>query len=164
MSWLPGVVIILTSIVFAMILAVIALPDYVPLEVGYLRPQWVALVVIYWVIALPHRCGPIIAWFSGLALDVLMSNLLGHHALLLAVTAYAARHLHQRIRMYGVWQQSLVILGMMMCYQMISYWIAGMSGDGRWREWYVLSAVSSALIWPMVFLVLRYLRRQFDVS
>ncbi len=163
MSWLPGIIVMLASILVAMVLAVISLPEYVPLEVGYLRPQWVALVVIYWAIALPHRFGPVIAWVTGLVLDVLMSNLLGHYALLLAVTAYAAGRLHQRIRMYGLWQQSLVILGMMTVYQMISYWIAGMSGEGRWSEWYLMGAISSALIWPTVFLVLRYLRRQFDV-
>ena len=163
MAWLPGIVVVLTSVLVAMILAVIPLPDYVPLEIGYLRPQWVALVVIYWAIALPHRFGPVFAWMTGLILDVLLANLLGHHALLLAVTAYAAGRLHQRIRMYGLWQQSVVILSMMTVYQMISYWIAGMSDQGRWNEWYLLGAVSSALIWPMVFLILRYVRRQFDV-
>ena len=98
MGWFPGIIVMLASILVAMVLAVISLPDYVPLEIGYLRPQWVALVVIYWVIALPHRFGPVIAWVTGLVLDVLMSNLLGHYALLLAVTAYAAGRFHQRIQ------------------------------------------------------------------
>ncbi|MFT5927143.1 MAG: rod shape-determining protein MreD, partial [Candidatus Azotimanducaceae bacterium] len=46
--------IIIVSFFVAMIFAVITLPNLSPLEFGFLRPDWVLLVLIYWVIALPQ--------------------------------------------------------------------------------------------------------------
>ena len=56
-----GLWIIALSFFVAMTLAVISLPESLPMALGYLRPEWVALVLIYWVIALPHRVGIVVA-------------------------------------------------------------------------------------------------------
>ena len=67
-----GLWVIVVTFIVAMLLSVVALPDSIPWELGYLRPQWVVLVLIYWIIALPHRIGIVVAWLIGLLLDVLL--------------------------------------------------------------------------------------------
>ena len=156
--------VIVVSLLLALVLSIIALPDSIPVEVGYLRPHWVALVLIYWIIALPYRVGIVVAWVLGILLDVLLGSLLGQHALALMIVAYIAASLYQRMRMFAVWQQSLIIFAIIGLNQLINFWIENIAGITQWSMWYLLPSVVSALIWPWVFLVLRYLRRLFQVT
>ena len=101
-----GLVIIWITIVAGMVLAVVPMPQFVPLELGFLRPDWVAMVLVYWIIALPHRVGIPTAWLAGIAVDVLLGSLIGQHALAYVLIAYVVASLYQRLRMFSVWQQA----------------------------------------------------------
>jgi hypothetical protein len=73
-----------------------------------LRPQWVAMTLIFWALALPDRVGVFWAFGSGLVLDVATGTLLGHHALGLSVVVYAGGGAApQRIRIFPLWQQAV---------------------------------------------------------
>ena len=76
-----GTITISLTLLLGMVLSVLPLPDFVPPELGFVRPDWVAMVLIYWILALPHRVGLITAWIAGLGMDVLLGTLLGQHAL-----------------------------------------------------------------------------------
>ncbi len=147
-----------------MLLSVMALPDFVPSEMGYLRPEWVALVLVYWVIALPHRVGIISAFLLGMLMDVLLGSLLGQHSLAYIVAAYIAANLYQRLRMFAVWQQSLVVFAIVGLCQLINYWVERLAGLSEWSHWLLMPALVSALLWPWVFGLLRFLRRFFRVT
>ncbi|HAT28315.1 MAG TPA: rod shape-determining protein MreD, partial [Gammaproteobacteria bacterium] len=69
-----GLVIIWISIVAGMVLVVMPMPQFVPVELGFLRPDWVAMVLVYWIMALPHRVGILTAWLAGIAVDVLLGS------------------------------------------------------------------------------------------
>ena len=159
-----GLWVIPVTFVVAMVLAIIPLPDFVPAKLGYLRPEWIVLVLIYWVIALPQRIGIAIAWCVGLLSDVLLGSLLGQHAIAFIVVAYIATSLYQRLRMFSVWQQSMIVFATVGLNQLINSWIENIAGLTEWNIWYLLASVMSALLWPWVFLLLRYLRRRFEVS
>jgi rod shape-determining protein MreD len=160
---MAGLWVIALTFVVAMVLAIIPLPDSVPIELGYLRPQWVVLVLIYWVIALPGRIGILVAWSIGLIVDVLLGSLLGQHGVAFILVAYIASSLYQRLRMFSLWQQSMIVFAIVGLNQLINIWIESIVGIGDWDLWYLLSSVVSALLWPSVFLLLRYLRRQFNL-
>lgn len=159
-----GLWVIAVTFLVAMVLQVFTLPDYVPVEVGYLRPEWVVLVLIYWVIALPHRVGIVVAWMVGLMVDVLLGDLLGQHGIAFLFVAYIAQSLYQRLRMFTVWQQSLIVFAIIGLDQLINFWIESIAGLAEWSLWYLMPSVVSALLWPWVFLILRYFRRVFDVT
>ncbi len=161
---LSGFWVIGLTFVVAMALAIVSMPAFVPIELGYLRPEWVTLVLIYWVIALPHRVGIIAAWIVGLVMDVLLASLLGQHAIAFVLVAYVAYSLYQRLRMFTVWQQSLVILAIVGLNQVINFWIENIAGVAEWTLWYLLPSIVSALVWPWVFMLLRSMRRTFDVT
>jgi rod shape-determining protein MreD len=156
--------VILVSFFLAMILSILALPGLLPWEFGFLRPDWMLLVLIYWVIALPHRVGLLTAWILGLLTDVLLGTLLGQHAVVFMIIAYVASNLYQRLRMFAVWQQSLVVFALVGLAQMINYWIEGLVGPKDWSLWLLLPALMSSLVWPWMFLLLRFLRRFFGVT
>jgi rod shape-determining protein MreD len=160
---MAGLWVIALTFLVAMVLAILPLPDSVPIELGYLRPQWVVLVLIYWVIALPDRVGILAAWSIGLIVDVLLGSLLGQHGVAFILVAYIASSLYQRLRMFSLWQQSMIVFAIVGLNQLINFWIESIVGIGDWNLWYLLSSVVSALLWPSVFLLLRYCRRQFNV-
>ncbi len=159
-----GVWIIALTFLLALVLMIVPMPEGVPIELGYLRPEWVVLVLIYWVIALPHRVGIIVAWTVGIVTDVLLGSLLGLHAIGLMVVAYIAMNVYQRLRMFSIWQQSIIIFATVGLHQLITFWIESLAGLRDWNLWYLMSAVMSALFWPWIFLALRFLRRRFRVN
>ena len=154
-----GLVTIWITIIAGMVLAVVPMPQLVPIELGFLRPDWVALVLVYWIIALPHRVGILTAWLAGIAMDVLLGSLIGQHALSYVLIAYVALSLYQRLRMFSVWQQSTVLFVLLGINQLVGFWIESVAGLADWRFWYLLPALSGAFLWPWVFLMLRSLRR-----
>lgn len=158
-----GVVILLTLLI-AMVLMVVPIPASVPTELGFLRPDWVAMVLVYWVIALPQRVGLLTAWIVGILTDVLLGNLLGQHALAYVLITYIASNLYQRLRMFSVWQQALVLFVILGINHLVGFWVESFAGLSDWRMWYLLPALSGAFLWPWVFLLLRFTRRKFYLS
>ncbi len=153
--------VIVMSLVFAGVLSVVPLPVWIELW----RPDWVALVLIYWVIALPHRIGLISAWIVGFLIDVLEGTLLGLNAVILTMMAYIALTLYQRLRMFTPLQQSMTILMLIGTGQLIIFWIQTATGQNTADNLtFVLSALTSALLWPLIFVSLRFWRRSFHVN
>ena len=107
--------------------------------------------------------GAIAGWLAGLMMDVANGALLGQNALALAVVAYLALRLHQRIRLFPLWQQSVSILLLVTLHLMLVLWIKGAVGQSAetWAYW--LPALTSMLAWPLVFIILRGLRRNYRV-
>ena len=153
--------IIFFTIVLAALFSVLPLPEFIE---SY-RPEWVAMVIIYWVIALPERIGLITAWIAGLFVDVLEGSLLGLNALALALVAYLAMNLYQRMRMFTAVQQSSTILILVGIHQLLAFWVLTANSQNTAPNLiFMISALSSAIIWPFIFLGLRYIRRTFNVA
>ena len=143
----------------ALILSVVPMPA--PFDAG--RPMWLAMVVTYWVMALPHRVGLLTAWIAGLATDVLFGELFGQNALVLVMVAWLVLLLYQRIRRFPLWQQSLVMLPVLGIAQMVSLWLSSLAGNRPPTLLYLLPALVSTILWPWLFTILRVVRRRFHV-
>ena len=143
--------IISLTLVIALLLSVMPMSNV--LELG--RPMWLAMVLAYWVMALPHRVGLLTAWITGLATDVLYGQLFGQHALVMTLVAWMMLLLHQRIRRFPLWQQSLVMLPVLGIAQMLLLWLNSLTGNRPPTLLFLLPAVVSALLWPWVYSVLR---------
>jgi rod shape-determining protein MreD len=154
-----GWTIILTLVIGA-ILGIVPMPPWLELW----RPEWVALILIYWVIALPHKVGMFSAWLVGFFIDVLEGSLLGLNALVLTVVVWIALSLYQRMRMFTPLQQSTTILMLIGVQQLLVFWVMTATGENTPRNLaFVVAAFSSALVWPMLFPLLRYWRRAWQV-
>lgn len=153
------VMVISFTLCLALILTILPLPNWA----FWLRPEWVMLVLIYWCLALPERISVGIAWFLGLLMDVLQGTLLGQHALALAVVAYFIVKFHPRIRLFPIWQKSLIVFFLSVIYLALIYWVQGMMGvtPKTWEYW--LPALTTTLLWPWVFFIMRDLRRRFNI-
>ena len=86
------------------------------------RPDWVTAILLYWVIALPHRVSVGYAWCMGLFLDVLLGSTMGLRAFSLSVVAYIASVQCQRLRNYSVGQQAIVIGLLVLLSKLLTFW------------------------------------------
>lgn len=152
--------VIFVSIVLAYMLTIMPLPEWARMA----RPEWTALVLIYWCMAVPHRVGVIIAWLVGLGQDAVQATLLGQHALAYAVMAYLVLHLHQRIRVYPLPQQALIVLLLLLLVHVIQTWISGLVDRPTPGMAYWLPPLVGTLLWPWVFVLMRGVRRRFSVQ
>lgn len=153
-------VVILILFLIALVLTVIPLPDWV----RDFRPQWVTLMLIYWCMALPQRVGVGTAWTLGVFEDVLTGTLMGQHALGLSVTAFLALRLHQRIRIFPLWQQSLSVFVLLLVEHLLSLWVIGATGQPTPSLWYWMPTLVGMFLWPWFYIVLRDVRRRFKVT
>jgi len=152
--------IIFISLLIAFLLTALPLPDWA----NHWRPAWVAMVLIYWCMALPNRVGIGIAWCLGLLLDVQQGALLGQNALGLALIAYFIIQIHKRFRIFPLVQQSCLIGFIIIFYLLIASWINGIMGipPKSWVYW--MPAFTSMVLWPWLFVILRDIRRKYHVS
>ena len=160
MSGGGGRLVIVATLCIAMLLTILPMPEWA----RPFRPQWVTLVMLYWAIALPHRVGVGSGFVAGIILDVLTGTLLGQHALGLSVVTFVAIQLHQRIRVFPFWQQSLGILILLVMEHLLALWVTGATRGISPGLIYWSVPLIGALLWPWVFVTLRKVRRHFKVS
>ncbi len=110
-------------------LATVPLPD----AVAPFRPDWVAVVLLYWSLMAPRHFSLLTAFWMGIALDTLTGALLGQNALALLVIVYLAEKFHLRLRVFPVSQLALTVLLLLGLYEFILFWIDGI-GSGAWDE------------------------------
>ena len=148
------------SFALALLLSVAPMPAF--METG--RPLWLALFMTAWTLALPHRVGMTTAWVLGLAADVLYGTLLGQNALILTFITFLVLSLHQRLRMFPMWQQSLVLLVVFGLAQLVQLWLNALTGNRPPTLLFILPALVSALLWPWVYGALRLIRQRLGVN
>jgi len=144
------------SLVVGLVLMILPLPDWVQ---AY-RPNWVALILVYWSMALPKKVGLWFALVAGLLVDTLHGTLLGQHALALVVIIYINLNLYQRIRVLSLAQQSFYVFSLLFINQVLVTWVEGIMGRPTTLEGFFGAPVIGMLIWPWAFVILRDIRRK----
>ena len=155
---------ILLTIALAMVLAIFHVPESWPQWLGWLRPAWLAMVVFYWVMELPHRLGLISAWVIGLLLDVLYADPLGLNGFLLAAITYVVWRFYERLRMYSIVQQCVVVFLLVLVTESLRVVVQDVAWSRGWSWGVILPALMSMLTWPFVYLVLQRARLQVRVE
>lgn len=151
---------ILLSFVLALALSVWPLPEWAMPG----RPEWVALMVIFWVMILPHRVGIASAFVCGVLLDGLVGSVFGLHALALTLIAFLTYRLHSRVRVFPLAQQTLAVLILVGLYQLICRLIQGAIDPVPITLVYWLPTLTSAFIWPWMYWFLNGLRLRYRAT
>jgi rod shape-determining protein MreD len=128
------------------------------------RPHWPLLVLIYWSLALPQRPILLYAWLLGIFQDVLHSSIFGLHALSYLLIAFIIVRFYQRVRFFSLIYQAGVIFVCVLFHLFILLWSYQLSGYSVNAFSYWFPALSSALVWPLVYQLLRTLRQRIKVT
>lgn len=151
---------ILITLSTALVLTILPLPQWA----DEFRPQWMALTLIYWALALPTRVGIFWAWGVGLVLDIITGTVLGQHALSLSVPVYLVLELHRRIRVFPILQQAMSVWVLLLVERLLSLWIHGATGQPTPTLAYWIPTFVGMLLWPWVSILLGNLSRRFAIT
>lgn len=142
------------SFMIALTLNIIDLPE----SISVYNPQWLVLVAAYWGIFAPNYTGIITGWAWGILLDVSQGTHLGIHALSLSLVCYMTVILHQRLRMYPLWQQALFIWLLASLDKLVVYQLMNFFSPQQVEFDYWMSSLSSAIFWPVIIFLMKIYR------
>src|SRR5499427_6725999 len=118
------------------------------------RPDFLALVLLYWCIREPRMISVGIAWCLGLVMDVADATVFGQHALAYAVLAYGAEYFRRRVLRFPLWQQAAQVAMLLLFCAGLVLLVRVIGGASIPRWTYVVGPLVGALLWPLVTVLL----------
>ena len=150
--------VILLSILVAMVFSVFHWPQTWPDWLGSLRPNWLVVVLFFWVVELPHRIGLIGTWLLGLCVDVLLAQPLGLNGLIFSGLTFICWQFYERLRMYSALQQAGVVFILALLAEIFRAAVMRLDSDRAVGFELLMIPLMSMLAWPVIYLLLLRLR------
>lgn len=125
----------------------------------WLRPDFVALLVLYWCIEEPRRIGFAAAWLLGLMMDVADGTLFGQHALAYCMLAFVGIVLHRRVQRFSAAPQSLHVIPLLLMTDLFVLAVRLLAGGDFPGYQYFAGSITAGLLWPPLTVLLKLPRR-----
>ncbi|HNP35990.1 MAG TPA: rod shape-determining protein MreD [Woeseiaceae bacterium] len=145
---------VVVTILIALALMMVPLPR----GVDVFRPDWVAVLMIFWAFSLPRSYSVGVAFLLGIVIDVAQGTLLGQHALALVAVVYLTVKFHLLMRVFPLLQLMATVFALLALYQFLLFWVNGISNVSAPSVTYWGPVVSGTLLWPILFSFLNGLR------
>ncbi|OIR04928.1 Rod shape-determining protein MreD [mine drainage metagenome] len=114
-----------------------------------LRPDFVLLVIIYWLIRAPNLCNIGTAWVVGLLVDLATGSLFGQYALAYTVAAFFAVYYQRRLVLFNHTQQLFYVFLLLIISQ-VTLLILKMFAGAQSLGWtYLLPSIIGVLLWRL---------------
>ena len=120
-----------------------------------MRPDFCALVLVYWGIHQPRRVGFIAAFLLGLTIDLADASLFGQHALVYVGLLYAAIMLSRRVLNFSFVGQSLHILPLLLAGDLIAIAVRLLAGDELPGADSLVGSLIGAILWTPMSVLFR---------
>ena len=150
--------IIILTILIGLFLSLITLP------VGYYAPEWILLIVIYWAIAIPSNGKMVLAFISGIVVDIVYGQVLGISSLFYVLLIYLILRLYNSLRYMTIAQQAVVLFILIFIKQHLLVWAYYIIGSNIDYQALIVGAFVSSLVWPIIYFTLRFVRRKFNIG
>ena len=145
---------VIGTLLVGLMLSIMPLPEMI----APFRPDWLALLVIFWAMQLPRTWSVGSAWLVGLILDVSYGTMLGQHALALCVVVFITVRFHLLMRVFPLSQLSATVFALLALYQFLLFWINGVAGVSAPAVTYWAPVVTGTQIWPVLYMFLSGVR------
>lgn len=119
-----------------------------------LRPDFVAVVLLYWCMHKPLRVGIGLSWAVGILADVADASLFGQHALAYTLLAFGGIVLHRRLRMFSLRQQTTQVFGIFVL-TYVAYALVHWQVNNYIMWPYFIGCLTSTLLWAPLSILLQ---------
>ncbi|MFZ7277373.1 rod shape-determining protein MreD [Avibacterium endocarditidis] len=151
---------IVSTFLIAMVLEIAPWPT----SLHNFKPAWLLLVLTYWILAMPSKISVGTAFLMGIAWDLVLGSTLGIHALVLSVFAYLLAVNSVLIWNLSLWMQGifviLAVFGVRIGIFIVELFLH--SAVFNWQE--IFGAITTGVLWPWIFLLLRKVAKQFHIG
>lgn len=114
-----------------------------------LRPDFLLLVLIYWLIRAPNLCNIGTAWMVGLLVDLATGGTFGQYALAYTIMAFFAASYRRRLVLFNSTQQLFYVFLLLLIAQ-LSLLLLKIFVGAEFIGWsYFLPSISSAILWQV---------------
>jgi len=147
---------VIMTLLVGLMLTVMPLPD----AAEPWRPDWLALLLIFWAMQLPRTWSVGSAWFVGIIVDVAQGTLLGQHALALAFIVFVTVRFHLLMRVFPLSQLAATVFALLALYQFLLFWINGVAGVTAPAVAYWAPVLTGTAVWPFLYSFLSGIRHR----
>jgi rod shape-determining protein MreD len=118
-----------------------------------IRPDFVLVILLYWMLRNPNLCNVGTAWMMGLLVDLASGSLFGQYALTYALTGFFALHYQRRLVLFNEGQRAFYVLLLLLLAQVTLLVLKLFSGSGLPGWGYFLPSLSGVLLWQLIALL-----------
>ena len=134
------------------------------LPLGYMAPEWILLINIYWAIALPSNTKMLWVFVSGFLVDIVLGHPLGISSLSYVIFIYIILSLYNSLRYMTVPQQMIMLFFLLIVKQHFFIWTFYMFGLDIDYQTLIISSFTTAALWPLIYFSLRLVRRKWVIN
>ncbi len=115
-----------------------------------IRPDFLLVIGLYWLLQSPMQCNIGWLWAMGLLVDLSTGSLLGQHALSFAITAFMGLTYQRRLVLFNRWQLLLYVLVLFSLQRLLILLLKLFAGSEAPDLTYWIPIVSDLLMWQLM--------------
>jgi rod shape-determining protein MreD len=124
------------------------------------RPDFMMVVLLYWLLRAPNLCNVGTAWVVGMLVDLATGSLLGQHALSFCFTAYVALSYQRRLVLFNK-GQLLAYVALLLCIQRVVILLLKLFAGNEGPGWlYLLPIMTGLVLWQLMLFLFGELTHQ----
>lgn len=114
-----------------------------------IRPDFMLLVILFWLLRAPNQCSVGTAWFMGLWIDLATGGIFGQYALAYTITTFFAVIYQRRLVLFSSTQQLVYVFSLLFLSQLILLILKTFAGKEFLGWSYFLPSITGVLLWQL---------------
>jgi len=123
------------------------------------RPDFMLVVILYWLLRTPNLCNVGTAWFAGLMVDLATGSLLGQHALSFSIAAFIALSYQRRLVLFNTWQLTAYVAAILTIERVLILLLKLFEGNENPGWHYFWPIITGLLLWQFMIMMFGGLTR-----
>ncbi|WP_020167446.1 MULTISPECIES: rod shape-determining protein MreD [Methylotenera] len=117
------------------------------------RPDFMLIVILYWLLRAPHLCNIGTAWIAGLLVDLATGSLLGQHALSFTLVAFIGLSYQRRLVLFNPLQLLGYVFALLLFERVLMLLLKLFEGNDNPGLHYFWPVISGLLLWQLMILL-----------